>query len=613
MNPVEIAHSYPAPISTFMFNYKNTLTKFNDTECIRLMKYQCSCNTNPAKDIDHGHIITGDILSICDNAKIINTLKKGTKFRLNELSKTKDLVDSILHPIRVYLDKLEVKLKIDPLNTARYTSIIEGTIQQKIATSKYNTTCNNIRDFDKKAMASLKKDFIITPLDKASSNYGFTCKKFYLSEIMKELGISIQPDNTLKLQGNDTYKWVNRPKESIIQNHVIVGKSYGLTVTTENQELPVLYAIPKMHKKPVKFRFISGARNSSTKQISVMLLNILKFLKNHLINYCKTAESRSFRLLYISVDNSLQVLDHINKYKINIATANSYDFSTLYTTLPHKTIMANCNYLVDLLFNHRGTDYIYTPITNYGYTHYPTEITERSETSRFIKLHRNEVKNLIHTVITESFVTIGPYIFKQVKGIPMGNNAAPLIADLTLSIMEFQYLKSCEPPIKKSICIKRYLDDILEINSNFGTIRHKIYPQELTLNHEKTVNKVISYLDLNIDLADNTITIYNKTDHFNFPVIRIIDKDSCIHKNVIRGTIIGRIKHFIRVLKKPDQLVLELIKLTTPYVSNGQNREFVVQAMVDALIKNSTLLWKYNCWDQRQATNLFLIPVISSW
>jgi hypothetical protein len=53
----------------------------------------------------------------------------------------------------------------------------------------------------------------------------------------------------------------------------------------ENEKLPYSYRTVKMHKNPVKFRFITAGRNSSLKQLSVAvglcLQGCLKVAKNH--------------------------------------------------------------------------------------------------------------------------------------------------------------------------------------------------------------------------------------------------------------------------------------------------------------------------------------------
>ncbi|VDN25069.1 unnamed protein product [Gongylonema pulchrum] len=61
------------------------------------------------------------------------------------------------------------------------------------------------------------------------------------------------------------------------------------------------------------------------------------------------------------------------------------------------------------------------------------------------------------------------YIFKQVQGVPMGGNASPHIADLTLSIVENRFLRT-------NPGIRLHTDEILITNyANFTEIASNIY------------------------------------------------------------------------------------------------------------------------------------------
>ena len=49
---------------------------------------------------------------------------------------------------------------------------------------------------------------------------------------------------------------------------------------------------------------------------------------------------------------------------------------------------------------------------------------------------------LAHDNIDNSYIKFAGLVFKQNVGIPMGLNSSPKLADLTLAIMEFQFLKN---------------------------------------------------------------------------------------------------------------------------------------------------------------------------
>ena len=81
---------------------------------------------------------------------------------------------------------------------------------------------------------------------------------------------------------------------------------------------------------------------------------------------------------------------------------------------------------------------------------------------------------------------------KQIVGIPMGTNCAPLIADLFLFCYERDFMTSLSEVKQAEILeafkyTSRYLDDLLNIdNPYFEGMVNRIYPPELQLNKANT-------------------------------------------------------------------------------------------------------------------------------
>ncbi|KAK3097801.1 hypothetical protein FSP39_013307 [Pinctada imbricata] len=132
----------------------------------------------------------------------------------------------------------------------------------------------------------LQEHYVITPADKASNNYTFTCKKYYFDSLVKELGLNSPP-------GNPTYTPTNLSASEIIDNHKSSLASFGFDTNNLDLDLPYLYCIPKMHKNPYKQRFIAGSSKCSTKSVSILLTKVLSEIKSGLQKYCSTVYSRS--------------------------------------------------------------------------------------------------------------------------------------------------------------------------------------------------------------------------------------------------------------------------------------------------------------------------------
>ena len=119
-----------------------------------------------------------------------------------------------------------------------------------------------------------------------------------------------------------------------------------------------MYWLPKLHKKPFKFRFISASSKCTTTKISVLLTSALSKFKELIVNYCTKAYEHSGVNYFWSVKNSLEVLDKLHAFGKPFESVDSYDFSTLYTTLPHYLIKQKFAYLIKWCFKKADGKYI---------------------------------------------------------------------------------------------------------------------------------------------------------------------------------------------------------------------------------------------------------------
>ena len=198
-------------------------------------------------------------------------------------------------------------------------------------------------------LRSLQSKYVIAPADKASGNYIFICKSYYISIVCKELGITFNNDH-VTIAGNDVYRPSNLDSDAILNRHISLTSAFSMQINDENKVLPNLFAIPKLHKSPYKFRFIAGARRSTMKPLSIQLHYILRFLKNFLRNYCAKMQRLTGHRYFWSIDNSEMALNRIRCTK-NVGNLVSADFATLFTKLPHTTIKRCLVELIDLGFN----------------------------------------------------------------------------------------------------------------------------------------------------------------------------------------------------------------------------------------------------------------------
>ena len=137
---------------------------------------------------------------------------------------------------------------------------------------------------------------------------------------------------------------------------------------------------------------------------------------------------------------------------------STYDFSRLYTTLPHNVIKEKLIYLIEWTFKGEGLPYI--------------ACNERQAlfTSGDIKrwFCQNVCEALIY-ILDNIYIRFGTKLYGQHVGIPMGTNYVPLVADLFLFCYESDFMTSLSD-FKQAEIIEafkstsRYLDGLLNID-----------------------------------------------------------------------------------------------------------------------------------------------------
>ena len=131
-------------------------------------------------------------------------------------------------------------------------------------------------------------------------------------------------------------------------------------------------------------------------------------------------------------------------------------------------------------------------------------------------------------LIDNIFVQFVGRLFRQVIGIPMGTNCAPLFADIFLYLYENEFLddmiKSRHNRLARpfNLCY-RYIDDLIVFNNKkFLDYLKEIYPSQLTVEKANKSDHLADYLDLTfiIDSGDKLSTrLCDKRDDFDFHIV----------------------------------------------------------------------------------------------
>jgi hypothetical protein len=122
----------------------------------------------------------------------------------------------------------------------------------------------------------------------------------------------------------------------------------------DRYELPYLYRILKLHKSPYKHRCISGPSKCLTKPLSLLLTKILTAVKEKLQTYCATTNARNIVNQMWILKNSKELLANLKAQNLSQNSTQTYDFSTLCTTIPYEKLKSRFFYVIDNCFVNIG-------------------------------------------------------------------------------------------------------------------------------------------------------------------------------------------------------------------------------------------------------------------
>ena len=234
------------PIRNKIFNYKETVASISVNN-LPVLK-SCSCNQSDFKDPNHGHIVTGD-LRIVEDVKLRKLFSKGPTYRepksINYNKCKIEIIKSLDNFITLLLEKYKLDFPdLDDWRTAIITTV-ENKINHLKSFVKPKATKPVLKnDSSLLCLENLQQQFVLVPIDKAANNIAFVCKSFYIRRILDEVGITNLSSNT--------YKICNKNIDNVINNNLQICDKFGLKVEERCKTLPIIYWMPKMHKKTIR-------------------------------------------------------------------------------------------------------------------------------------------------------------------------------------------------------------------------------------------------------------------------------------------------------------------------------------------------------------------------
>ena len=161
------------------------------------------------------------------------------------------------------------------------------------------------------------------------------------------------------------------------------------------------------------------------------------------------------------INNSLDVIQMIGRKQFQATSVTTWDFSTLYTSIPHEKLKHCIHELLEKTYAVRRKSFIATD-------NFRTFWTDEKKYNRY-HFSCRDLCRAIDFLIDNIFVRFGGKVFRQVIGIRMGTNSAPLLADLFLHTYEYEFIiKTMKGDITRELQFNktfRYIDDLLCVNN----------------------------------------------------------------------------------------------------------------------------------------------------
>jgi hypothetical protein len=577
---------FDKPLKRLVCNHNSLPINTSKDELDNILNQPCKCRSHFGNYIDPklGHVCTSDY-SILGNEQLKNIFEHGSNYRIDKPFQINKAKEAILQCCSMFIQKHASKFGFEQKQYVNFKLKILEMLDIRI--KHLPNFISNDQTFNetslKTQMEKFYQNFIFSPCDKVNSVIIIICKKAYCSLIAKEIGY----ENNY-LSGNNTYIPTRITNAQIFDQFTSINQEYG--IGTVDRKIPHLQATPKLHKPTFKMRYLASGRNCYNSKASKILQVSLKHIRLHLKNYATTIKRRTGKNLFWIIDSSNEAIDKLNRSSL-LNTPATYDFSTLFTELKHDHIIQGIFFLIDIAFENAKKDFLKI---NFKYSSYNSNDG----------FHRNQIKSLLETIVTKSYINFCDMILYQKSGVGMGNSASSEIANLTLTAFEWKFVNSLEANqcalYSRSILL-RYCDDLLVFGPiNFDDDHKKIYPDTLKLNKSELINGSLPFLDIGIH-GKNDFEIYDKRNDFTQQkLIFFFHSSSNISQNIISNIISNQIQRFTIICSK-----IEYVKKSINDLKQKLEVQDYPNTLIDQLIKkfiknNQHLFFKFNLFSNKE-------------
>ena len=261
-----------------------------------------------------------------------------------------------------------------------------------------------------------------------------------------------------------------------------------------------------------------------------------------------------------------------------ITIIKSFDFSTLYTTIPHQKLKSRLATIKRNSFIHKNGNrrYKYLVLGREG----PYFVREHSDSKS--KYTEENIIRMLEFLVDNIFVVFAGKFFQQIIGIPMGTNFAPLLADISLYSYEAEFIQSLLSTGRKRLASQfnftyRCINDVLSINnSDIEKYLGQMYPPVLEIKDTTESNTSASYLDLLLSIGRDgqlRTSLHDKRGDFHFHITNVPFLNSNIPSSPVYGVFISQLIRYARASSSYECFILRTVRLSNKLLEQGYVQE----------------------------------------
>ena len=333
----------------------------------------------------------------------------------------------------------------------------------------------------------------------------------------------------------------------------------------------------KLHKSAIGMRWITGvssftgtaeqrqydkdhnlapatATTYAHQHLSSILKNAMTILKE------KDMHSRFKRYWIVESDDEVSSSIKQNLMVLKKLSPKTFDFTTMYTRLPHNAIKTKVSEALQEAFSFKNILRL-----------------ESSDPTRFPSLALAECQKLLEFCIDSSFIALRGYIWRQIIGIPMGGNASSDIANLYCYRVESTYIDSLIEA--KNLDLARQHDHSCRYIDDFLTWSCDPPPASLySMDYTDTSNNIddVSYIGIRIRIEiTNTnkrwirLSVNDKARGWHITPTRFTHQHSAAQESMGSGIFTTMILRALKICNNQADFLQELEAVTYRLLNRG--------------------------------------------